>query len=103
MSENSQDQKALHARKDTIMEHTPISIPGLQFIQNVVSQEEHDRLVAVIDQQPWLLDLQRRVQHYGYRYDYKSRSVDDSQFLGPLPEWGQFLLAQFRERDLINQ
>lgn len=69
------------------MKQTLAPIPGLRLIQNVLTPEQHDHLVTVIDQQPWLTDIRRRVQHYGYRYDYKSRSVDTSQFLGPLPGW----------------
>jgi alkylated DNA repair dioxygenase AlkB len=42
--------------------------------------------------EPWLADLKRRVQHYGYRYDYKSRKVDPSMYLGALPIWSQPLI-----------
>ncbi|MEL6151175.1 MAG: alpha-ketoglutarate-dependent dioxygenase AlkB [Chloroflexota bacterium] len=31
--------------------------------------------------------MKRRVQHYGYIYDYKRRKVDSSMYLGNLPEW----------------
>jgi alkylated DNA repair dioxygenase AlkB len=41
-----------------------------------------------------LSDLRRRVQHYGYRYDYKARKVDESMYLGPLPAWTQALAAR---------
>jgi alkylated DNA repair dioxygenase AlkB len=34
------------------------------------------------------------VQHYGYRYDYRSRSVDPSMYLGELPEWARGLDAR---------
>jgi len=27
------------------------------------------------------------VQHYGYRYDYKARTIDHSMRLGELPQW----------------
>jgi alkylated DNA repair dioxygenase AlkB len=41
----------------------------------------------MIDQQVWLTDLKRRVQHYGYRYNYTHRTIDPSLFLGALPPW----------------
>jgi len=85
------------------MEQTLIAIPGLQLIQDAITQEQHDHLIAIIDQQPWLTDLRRRVQHYGYRYDYKSRSVDASQFLGPLPDWSMPFLEQLQHAGLIEQ
>jgi len=53
-------------------------IAGLQYAANYLSPEESNRLLRIIDQQLWLMDLKRRVQHYGYRYNYKRRSVDGS-------------------------
>lgn len=62
-------------------------VPDLIYIPDYLSQAEQVSLVATIDAQPWLDDLKRRVQHYGYRYDYKSRGIDRDMYLGPLPEW----------------
>lgn len=47
-----------------------IHISGLTYIPNFITATEHDLLLPQIDQQPWLTDLKRRVQHYGYKYDY---------------------------------
>lgn len=85
------------------MEALSISIPGLQLIQDAITPAYQEELVYIIDQQPWLTDLRRRVQHYGYRYDYRSRSVDASQFLGPLPAWSMHLLAQLQNAGHIEQ
>ena len=49
--------------------------------------EEESALIDNIDKQPWLNDLKRRVQHYGYKYDYKARAVTTDSYLGSLPEW----------------
>ena len=62
-------------------------IPGLQYLPNYLSPDEQAKLLSIVDQQPWITDLKRRVQHYGYRYDYKSRSIDTTMFLGALPDW----------------
>jgi alkylated DNA repair dioxygenase AlkB len=62
-------------------------IPGLQYIPNYLTADEQDNLMTLINQQTWLTDLKRRVQHYGYRYDYKTRKVHENFYLGPLPEW----------------
>lgn len=64
-----------------------IDISGLTYIPDFISAQEHDFLVAQIDQQSWLTDLKRRVQHYGYKYNYKARAVGNDAYLGPLPEW----------------
>lgn len=47
-----------------------------------------------IDAAPWRTDLKRRVQHCGYRYDYKARQARREDYLGPLPE----LFQQLAER-----
>jgi alkylated DNA repair dioxygenase AlkB len=65
------------------------AIPGLHYVSNYLATEEQLDLLATIDQQPWLHDLKRRVQHYGYRYDYTRRSIDGSLYLGALPVWSQ--------------
>ena len=59
---------------------------GLQYIPGFIDEPYEAELLAAIDAQPWLGDLKRRVQHYGYRYDYKNRRVDPSMVLGPLPD-----------------
>ena len=48
---------------------------GLTYLENYISDAEADRCVQEIDAAPWRTDLKRRVQHYGYRYDYKSRQA----------------------------
>lgn len=67
--------------------HFSKEVPGLFYKENYISKSDHDFLIEKIDQQPWLSDLKRRVQHYGYKYDYKARNIDRSAFLGPVPDW----------------
>ena len=62
-------------------------ISGLRYVQDLITADEERALIDIIDHQPWLSDLKRRVQHYGCKYDYKARSVTDNAYLGPLPEW----------------
>ncbi len=64
-----------------------IDISGSTYIPEFISVQEQDLLVSQIDQQSWLTDLKRRVQHYGYKYDYKVRTVGGDAYLGPLPAW----------------
>jgi len=59
---------------------------GLTYLESYISEDEADRLVQEIDAAPWRTDLKRRVQHYGYRYDYKARQARQEDYLGPLPE-----------------
>lgn len=64
---------------------------GLKYLPDFVSGEEALYLVDKIDAQPWRSDLKRRVQHYGYRYDYKARQTREEDYLGPLPPFLQVL------------
>lgn len=62
-------------------------IIGLKYIPNFIDEIEVKQFIASINNEQWLNDLKRRVQHYGYKYDYKARSIDYSMFIGSLPNW----------------
>lgn len=62
-------------------------IKGLQVIDDFVSVRDHDKLLESIDNQIWSSELKRRVQHYGYKYNYRSRSIDQTMRVGALPFW----------------
>lgn len=63
------------------------TIAGLSYIPDFIDAQTESSLLQTIDAQPWITELKRRVQHYGYRYDYKARSVTPESRLGLLPEW----------------
>ena len=58
---------------------------GLYYAPSFLSVTDQRQLLEEIDANEWSLELKRRVQHYGYRYDYKARRIDQSMHLGPLP------------------
>lgn len=62
-------------------------IAGLSYIPDFIDAESESSLLRIVDAQAWITELKRRVQHYGYRYDYKARAVTPDSYLGPLPEW----------------
>ena len=66
-------------------------IKGLRYERGFISEEEQSSIISLVDQNPWLDDLKRRVQHYGYKYDYTARRIDASMHLGDLPRWLQDL------------
>ncbi|OJU73166.1 MAG: alpha-ketoglutarate-dependent dioxygenase AlkB [Alphaproteobacteria bacterium 40-19] len=77
-----------------------INIPGLAYVPNYISSEYEEKLLKLIDIQQWNLDLKRRTQHYGYKYDYMARSVDASYYLGQMPYWVDELCSKVH-RDTI--
>lgn len=60
---------------------------GLRLRQAVVSPERQRALLDAVDASEWRGDLKRRVQHYGWRYNYRARSIAPADRLGPLPDW----------------
>jgi len=64
-------------------------ISGLTYINNILTPHSAQELITQIDKQSWRSDLKRRVQHYGYIYDYKRRTVDRDMYLGELPNWSE--------------
>lgn len=69
--------------------HLYEQIPGLKYIPDFIDQATQQSLLEAIDALPWLNDLKRRVQHYGYKYDYKKRAIDASMKVGDLPDWAK--------------
>lgn len=78
-----------------------IDISGLTYIPYFISAQEQNFLLSQIDHQPWLTDLKRRVQHYGYKYDYKARMVDNNAYLGPLPDWLSSLSKKLHDNGIF--
>jgi alkylated DNA repair dioxygenase AlkB len=62
-------------------------INGLTYIPEFIDRDEHDFLLTRIDESLWLNDLKRRVQHYGYKYDYRLHKIDHSMKTLELPSW----------------
>jgi alkylated DNA repair dioxygenase AlkB len=68
-------------------ENDSCTIPGLSYIGDYINHVEESELINMIDQMAWMTNLKRRTQHYGYKYDYKSKALDSSDYLGALPYW----------------
>ena len=62
-------------------------VPDLIFIENYISDIIHDKLIIEIDKNIWSDELRRRVQHYGYKYNYKARSINHNMKVEDLPSW----------------
>lgn len=75
--------------------------PGALYLPSFISSEEEEVLVSHLDGGAWNTDLKRRVQHFGYRYDYKARSVTSDAYLGPLPGWIEHLKERLVAKGLF--
>jgi alkylated DNA repair dioxygenase AlkB len=84
----------------------PTAVPvieGMAYVPDFLSPSEQEAILREVDQQPWRNDLKRRVQHYGYRYDYKARRVDPSMYLGSLPEFVMPVANRLVQRSLFSR
>lgn len=82
---------------------TTTKVQGLKYISNYITPNEHNQLIHIIDSQIWSKDLKRRVQHYGYKYDYKKRTVVPSMYLGKLPDWIFSIASRLYEDKLFDE
>ncbi len=75
---------------------------GAEYIPDFITDEEERILLSAIDQESWNDDLRRRVQHYGYRYDYSKRTVNAEQRLGELPDWAHRFAERLVEQSIFT-
>lgn len=78
----------------------PQELPkGLELKENYISPEKEQELIEIINSLPWLADLKRRVQHYGYKYDYKTKG--NLEYLGELPAFLKEIEVGFKFNQVI--
>lgn len=82
---------------------TTTTIDGLSYLRGYLVPAEESALLESIDAGPWSTELRRRVQHHGYRYDYRRRRVDAADHLGPLPGWAAGLAQRLVRDELAEQ
>ena len=76
--------------RDSIFAHGAVIVPDF------VTPAEEERILLRIARAPWMTELRRRVQHYGYRYDYRgaTRPVPAA----PFPRWADAMADRLRDR-----
>lgn len=80
-----------------------IIIPGLKYTKDYIKTEHEHQLIELIDSMPWITELKRRVQHYGYKYDYSSKSINSLHYLGTIPDWLNVLCTKlFNDRIFLT-
>lgn len=87
-------------------------INGLVYQDDFLSIEEGKLILSEIDHAKWDTNLKRRVQHYGYIYDYKKKNIDQNLKIGKLPDWlvlleqkikTDFNLENYFDQVIINE
>lgn len=52
------------------------NVSGLSYIEDFITIDKESEIIKYIDTKDWNLSLKRRTQHYGYEYNYSSRSAE---------------------------
>lgn len=99
------EEDAQHAIAPILAPVAPLpvpGVPGLLLIPNFVSNAAEAALMDAIESGVWDTTLRRRVQHFGLRYDYTSKSVDLTAVIEPLPHFMQAVARQIEETALFS-
>lgn len=75
--------------------------PGAIYIREFLSREEEGAIEDRLDTGEWSNTLKRRVQHFGYLYDYRARTVNADAYLGTLPGWLETLAERLVTRGYV--
>mmetsp|Transcript_6543 Transcript_6543/g.11506 ORF Transcript_6543/g.11506 Transcript_6543/m.11506 type:complete len:371 (-) Transcript_6543:6897-8009(-) len=68
-------------------------VKGLYVFADFISPEEEQNILTRLTQQKWEPEKEgrqpknRRVQHFGYKFDYGTRRCDPNDPIGDLPDW----------------
>ena len=62
-------------------------IKGLYYKEDFLNSDEEKTILSRIEKEEWDSSLKRRVQHYGYIYDYKKKNIGQDSRKGELPDW----------------
>ena len=69
-------------------------IPGLAYIPDYITEAQQAYVIEEIDKHPWSTELKRRVQHYGYKYDYTYKNINESMKVEGLTPWMLFYASK---------
>ena len=78
-------------------------IGGLEYVADFLKPQQEKTLLSHVDQEEWSTELRRRVQHYGYKYDYRQRSIKPEMKVAPLPEWTSPVIDMLAEEGLMQE
>jgi alkylated DNA repair dioxygenase AlkB len=75
---------------------------GLTIIKDFINEHEENNLIASINLQKWNTKLKRYTQHYGYEYNYKTRTITNKDYLGELPIWSNDIIKKIMDTGKIK-
>lgn len=77
--------------------------PSARYLSGYIDGTAEKHLLEQVDDADWRADLSRRVQHYGYVYDYRARTVTRDSYIGPLPDWLAGMAKRLRDEGVFER
>ena len=75
---------------------------GAELLLNVISEAEERRLLQRIHEAPWSTEIGRRVQHYGFEYDYRGNKTHLRRLMANRPIIALLIVDDERYRLRLN-
>ncbi len=89
--------------QSSLFETPQPAVSGLVYIADFIDAATEEALIQTIDAQPWITELKRRVQHYGWRYDYKAGGITQDLRIGTIPDWLVGLCEHLSAEDIFSR
>lgn len=71
-------------------------IEGMSLINNFINDIEEINLLQHIYKNNWDTSIKRRVQHYGIKFEYKYRKIEESKPVDFFPEWLNIIVKKLK-------
>lgn len=72
-------------------------------VEDAIDEVTAHNLLEAVDSMRWLSHIKRRVQHYGYEFDYATRHIDPCKPLGELPAWATEVISLLLDNGHLAQ
>ena len=92
---------AFEASVPCTSETAHVNIAGLALAEEFLSRREEEEIIAHLDALAWESQMSRRVQHYGFRFDYVTRKC--STVATPFTDMLAMVAARALSQGLVRQ
>lgn len=78
--------------------------PGLIYHEKYITNKDEEKYIQFINKQKWNRTLTRLTQHYGYKYNYKNKTINKvKDKVNPIPEIFNTLIEKLINDKLIDR
>ncbi len=78
------------------------AIKGLTYIEDFLTVDEEQHLINNINNMEWNTDLKRRTQHFGYKYPYNFKTINELIETTPIPSFIETILNKVNNQTNKN-